>query len=64
MILATRRRLESISDLELARMCRSLSALWVSKGCPDREDMPAMMRVEHDRLLAERERRGYQQQLF
>ena len=64
MILATRARLQSVTNDELNRLGRALSALWYSKGCPDPEDMPAMMRVEYDRLRAEYDRRGSQLRLF
>jgi len=64
MILATYRRIESISRQELQHLGRQLSALWWAKGQPDIEDMPAIWRHEYWRVKREFERRGEQLTLF
>jgi len=64
MILATRRRIESISNDQLRALGRQVSAIWIAHGSPDFDLMPAMWRFEYHRVLREFERRGEQLRLF
>ena len=63
-ILATFRRIESLSEADLQKLGRQLSAMWIARGRPDFEDMGASWRFEYARVAAEFQRRGTQLRLF
>jgi len=57
-------RIASLSQQDLYRLTRNLSAEWVLIGSPDVEDMPRWMLRQYEELRDELERRGTQLGLF